>query len=113
MNRLKTSGNQWELIRMTKSKSKFLQIKNTKQFKKDFKKYINKKDLIKEFDNLIKCLAKGESLAEHHRDHPLVGNWVNYRECHVKNDILLIYRIDEKDKKLFLERLGSHSELFK
>ncbi len=60
MNRLKISGNQWELIRMTKSDPKLLQVKNIKQFKKDLKKYTNQRDFNKEFDNLIKCLAKGE-----------------------------------------------------
>lgn len=88
-----------------------LKIKNTKQFKKDIKRYKNKKDIIKELDSVIKCLAKLKPLTAHHRDHPLVGNWINYRECHVKNDVLLIYRIYEIDERLSLERLGSHTEL--
>jgi mRNA interferase YafQ len=35
----------------------------------------------------------------------------DYRECHVKPDLLLIYRKSDADT-LRLARLGSHSELF-
>lgn len=43
-------------------------------------------------------------------DHPLTGNWVSHRECHVKNDLLLIYKTN--NEFLYLSRFGSHSELF-
>jgi mRNA interferase YafQ len=89
-----------------------LKIKNTKQFKKDIKRYQDQKAFIKELNSIL-CLANLESLPERYKDHSLIGNWVNYRECHVKNDILLIYLINENDELLFLERLGSHSELFR
>jgi mRNA interferase YafQ len=87
-----------------------LKIDNTTQFKRDLKKYKNQLSIIKELDTVIKHLAKREPLEERFKDHPLIGNWKNCRECHVKNDVLLIYRI--KDKVLLLERFGSHSELF-
>ena len=45
------------------------------------------------------------------RDHDLSGDWAGYRECHVKPDLLLIYRKSDSDN-LRLARLGSHSELF-
>jgi mRNA interferase YafQ len=45
-------------------------------------------------------------------DHPLSGDYIGVRECHIKPDVLLIYWIDEKNKTLVLERIGSHSELF-
>lgn len=90
-----------------------LQIKNTKQFKKDLKRYKNYTNFIRDLNSVIEQLAKLQPLEERYKDHPLVGSWINYRECHVKNDVLLIYRIYENDKLLFLERLGSHSELFK
>jgi mRNA interferase YafQ len=37
--------------------------------------------------------------------------WNGYRECHVKPDLLLIYRKEGEDI-LRLARLGSHSGLF-
>jgi len=41
---------------------------------------------------------------------PLGGTWADWRECHIKPDLLLIYR--KIDDELRLARLGSHSELF-
>ena len=45
------------------------------------------------------------------RDHALSGDWMGYRECHIKPDLLLIYRKPDADT-LRLARMGSHSELF-
>ena len=44
-------------------------------------------------------------------DHALSGDWAGYRECHLKPDLLLIYRKPNAEV-LRLARLGSHSELF-
>ncbi|MBA2368370.1 MAG: type II toxin-antitoxin system YafQ family toxin [Candidatus Protochlamydia sp.] len=44
------------------------------------------------------------------KDHGLIANYVNHRECHISPDVLLIYKSDEE--QLSLERIGSHSELF-
>ena len=89
-----------------------LKIENTRQFRKDLKKYKNDKSVLKELDFVIKRLSKLESLEKRYKDHSLTGNWTNYKECHIKNDVLLIYRIYENDEILILERIGSHSELF-
>jgi len=89
-----------------------LDVVPTKSFKKDLKKYINKKDLISELYNVISILAKEEPLDLKKKDHNLIGNYVNYRECHVKNDTLLIYQIEKKTNSLYLARFGSHSEVF-
>ncbi|MCI6573892.1 MAG: type II toxin-antitoxin system YafQ family toxin [Arcanobacterium sp.] len=51
-------------------------------------------------------------LAEKHKDHDLGGNLCGFRECRIKPDLLLIYRIDGHDLILFLNRTGSHSDLF-
>lgn len=42
----------------------------------------------------------------------LIGNWKGFRECHLKPDLLLIYRLTSDGKTLELARIGSHSELF-
>lgn len=60
---------------------------------------------------IIERLLKQEPLDEKQCDHALTGNWIGHRECHVKPDILFVYKHNES--YLFLERLGSHSELFK
>jgi mRNA interferase YafQ len=87
-----------------------LEIESTKQFKKDIKRFVHKKSILLEINEVINCLQDEEKLAPKHLDHPLTGDWVNHRECHIKNDLLLIYRTDKK--YLYLERIGSHSELF-
>jgi mRNA interferase YafQ len=89
-----------------------LEIVPTKPFKKDLKKYQHKKDIIKELYDVISILSKEESLDLSKKDHNLVGNYVNYRECHVRNDLLLIYKVDKKTSSLYLARFGSHSEVF-
>jgi mRNA interferase YafQ len=56
-------------------------------------------------------LLNDEILPEKYRDHSLTGDWFGYRECHVKPDLLLIYKQSDENT-LRLARLGSHSELF-
>ena len=52
-------------------------------------------------------------LPEKYVDHSLGGQYKGMRECHLKPDALLIYSISEESQTLYLERIGSHSELFK
>jgi len=87
------------------------QIFRTGGFKKDYKKLTSSdKALLKE---VIATLAAGNRLDIKYKDHKLVGNFVNCRECHIKPDLLLIYRIDKNVLELALVRVGSHSKLFK
>ncbi|EKA3901885.1 type II toxin-antitoxin system YafQ family toxin [Vibrio cholerae] len=81
------------------------------QFKKDFKKItiMPISDII-EVGNIISKLQRGEKLDPKNVDHPLTGGWVGFRDCHVKPDLVLIYRIF--DGLLQLARIGSHSDLF-
>jgi mRNA interferase YafQ len=60
---------------------------------------------------VVTLLLSDKSLPENNRDHALIGDWMGYRECHIKPDLLLIYRKPDADT-LRLARLGSHSELF-
>jgi mRNA interferase YafQ len=89
-----------------------LELTPTTRFKKDLKRIKHQISAIRDLNEVIDALAKQKSLPEKNLDHSLVGLWKNSRECHVNPDLLLIYRIDLKEGKLFLERLGSHSELF-
>ena len=85
---------------------------NTPQlFKKDFKK-ITKMAIpeIIEVGHVIAKLQRGEALDARHVDHALTGNWLGFRDCHIKPDLVLIYRVEEG--VLQLARIGSHSELF-
>jgi len=60
---------------------------------------------------ILTALATDQPLPPRNQDHELSGDWRGYRECHVKPDLLLIYRKPDAET-LWLARLGSHSELF-
>lgn len=86
-------------------------IQFTNAFKKDYK-LLKKRgynlDLLKD---IVERLANGEELPSHNRDHSLTGNWIGFRECHIKPDWLLIYRIYDNTLVLSLTRTGTHSDL--
>ena len=56
-------------------------------------------------------LLADQVLPLRYQDHSLTGEFKDCRECHLKPDLLLIYRM-VGDDILELTRLGSHSELF-
>ena len=86
------------------------EIFRTTSFKKDYKKLSKKdKELLK---LVVKTLVEGKKLDDELKDHKLIGNYLNCRECHVQPDLLLIYRIDNDILELALVRVGSHSKLF-
>ena len=80
-------------------------------FKKDYKKLnTQEKEALKE---VIQTLADGNTLDMSNKDHKLTGNYLGCRECHVKPDLLLIYKIDNDILELALVRTGNHAKLFK
>lgn len=88
-------------------------IENTGQFKRDYKreaKSIHRKTLARDLETVLKSLIADEKLPAKYFDHPLVGEWKDHRDCHIKPDLVLIYRIPD-EKTLQLVRLGSHSQL--
>ncbi len=89
-----------------------LTLEYATQFKKDFKK-IAKLPIpdVVEVGHVIKLLQLGETLPDKYVDHMLSGNWQGYRDCHVKPDLVLIYKADNNSLKL--ARIGTHSELFR
>ena len=82
----------------------------SKQFKKDFKK-INKDDKII-LKNIVDKLANNETLDSKYKDHALKGNYIGFRECHIKPDLLLIYRKRDDILELYLASLGNHNNIF-
>ena len=88
-------------------------IERTNQFKRDYKRESKgqyAQILESNFVETLKLLLADEPLEERHRDHVLTGNWVDHRDCHIRPDLILIYRKPD-DEILQLVRLGSHSEL--
>lgn len=91
-----------------------LRIERTNAFRRDFKRELRgryRRDVEALLTSAISSLTDDHPLPERSRDHPLSGEWSDFRECHLKPDLLLIYRKAEADV-LQLVRLGSHSELF-
>jgi mRNA interferase YafQ len=89
-----------------------LSIKYVAKFKNDLKRYQHQSSILQELNDILKLLLTEKTLPEKCRDHSLFDGYVGMRECHVKPDVLLVYWIDIENKKLVVERLGSHSELF-
>ena len=89
-----------------------LSLEYSAQFKRDFRK-VTKLVIpdILEVGNIISKLKRGETLPLKNVDHALSGNWLGFRDCHIKPDLILIYRVS--DNTLQLARIGSHSEVFK
>ena len=62
-------------------------------------------------NDVIDTLASGKVLDTKYRDHQLTGNLAQYRECHIKGDLLLMYQIREDLIILALADIGTHSYL--
>jgi mRNA interferase YafQ len=86
-------------------------IFQTSQFKKDFKRIKKRGKDLSRLKEVVSVIANSEALEERHRDHALSGNWIGSRDCRIEPDWILIYRVD--GDYLFLERTGSHSDLFR
>jgi mRNA interferase YafQ len=88
-------------------------INYTSKFKRDYRREKSGK-LGKKLDTLlmevVNLLAADTPLPRRNVDHALSGEWSDHRDCHIRPDLVLIYRKPD-DKNLDLVRLGSHSEL--
>ena len=88
-------------------------IKHTTQFKRDYsreKKSNHNKKLANNLLATVKLLAVDKPLPPRRYDHALTGNWNDHRDCHLRPDLVLIYRKPGANT-LELVRLGSHSKL--
>ena len=88
-------------------------IERTNQLKRDFKRELkgqHRATLEQDFVQLVKLLVRDQPLSDRYRDHALTGNWKDFRDCHIKPDLVLIYQKPD-DERLLLVRIGSHSEL--
>jgi len=88
----------------------------SRDFKRSFKKLQRSgtfsEAASKDYKYIIDLLVTGQSLPLIYRDHALVGEYLGYRECHIKGDLLLVYQILDDQLVLLLIDIGSHSYLF-
>ena len=87
-----------------------LSLNVTGQFKKDHQRCIKRGLDMSLLNAVVNTLLIPALLPAGNKDHPLIGNWSNKRECHIQPDWLLIYRIDGNE--LVLYRTGTHADLF-
>jgi mRNA interferase YafQ len=88
-------------------------IERTGQFKRDYKresKGRHRATFDADLVVVLKLLANDLPLQARLCDHALSGEWKDFRDCHIKPDLVLIYRKPDPDT-LQLVRLGSNSEL--
>ena len=88
-------------------------IRYTSRFKRDYRR--EKSGVLgKKLETLLKeavdLLAADAPLPARYVDHALLGEWEDHRDCHLRPDLILIYRKPDAES-LELVRLGSHSEL--
>ena len=91
-----------------------LSVEFTGQFKKDYKLALKRGFDKKELEIVIDMLRKEMILPEKYRDHLLTNSrsYKDMRECHIKPDWLLIYKVYSDRLVLELIRTGTHSDLF-
>jgi len=87
------------------------QVSQTTQFSRDIKRMQKRGKDLSKLQEIVRLLATGMTLSLKHRDHSLIGRWAPSRDCHVEPDWILIYTADIES--LRLERIGTHSDLFK
>lgn len=88
------------------AKRKFLLVKS---FKKDLRKHYL--SLASEaWVEVSSCLLNAIPIPEKYQDHSLQGDKNGFRDCHIKPDLVLIYKI--VDDVVELHQLDTHSEIF-
>ena len=67
----------------------------TNTFKRSYKKQrLNDEEELAYIDVVYNLLCDNK-LAEKYKDHQLIGKLKEFRECHIKPDLLLIYMIED------------------
>ena len=90
-----------------------MKISFTKDYKRDLKRLANQPEILlsAEMIDVMHHLLNGKNLPEKYKDHALSGNWKGFRDCHIKNDLVLICHVNNEG--LTLVRLNTHSEVFR
>ena len=87
------------------------EIRAEKSFRKKYKLLEKRGYDMSLLDDVVLRLANGEMLPVRYRDHPLRGDRSGYRDCHILNDWVLIYKIDNGLLTLILAETGTHSDI--
>jgi len=88
-----------------------MELKRHKHFRKDELKVKLTDEQYAKRLKYLSIVLQGKDLPSEARDHNLMGEYKGFREFHLGGDVLLIYTV--VDDVLYLQRLGTHSQLFK
>ncbi|NOZ91046.1 MAG: type II toxin-antitoxin system YafQ family toxin [Epsilonproteobacteria bacterium] len=88
-----------------------MKIKRHKYFRKDELKVKLTDEQYRKRIEYLSLILKSEPLPAEALDHSLKGDYKGSREFHLAGDVLIIYTV--KDDTLYLQRIGTHSQLFK
>jgi mRNA interferase YafQ len=91
----------YEVVRTRRFKTAFKRVRRLPGFKQEV------------FEEVVETLASGKKLKKERRDHQLLGNLKDFRECHLAPEILLMYQIDDGILVLTLVSVGNHAQLFR
>lgn len=86
-----------------------LEIKNT--YKKSLKLVLRQGWNISAIEAVILQLLNDDILDPKLCDHALLGEYKDFRECHICADLVIIYQRDGTTLSLF--KIGRHQDLFK
>ena len=89
-----------------------LKVVLSNRFRKDLKLAKRRGLDLRLLKDVVDLLAQEKALPDSNKDHALTGKYAAFRECHIKPDWLLIYRVEEEALALMLFRTGSHADLF-
>lgn len=87
-------------------------LKYSSHFKKDLKRYKNDKKILLELEAFLDILIEGKTIPDKYQQHQLIGEFKDCFECHIKPDVLLVYKIEKEELIILLLRVGSHSNIF-
>ncbi|GBR73671.1 toxin YafQ [Candidatus Termititenax aidoneus] len=85
-------------------------LKQTSQFRKDYKRIKKRGYAVSILAEVLKTLLAQKPLEQKYQDHQLTGKWKDFRECHLQNDWLLIYQVLHKELILLATRTGTHAD---
>ena len=86
-----------------------LKNKQTRKFKKDYDRMKKRGKNVDKLKKIIDMLIDELPLPTECKDHPLIGNFKGFRDCHIEPDWVLIYAI--QDNTLILFRTGTHADI--
>ena len=86
-------------------------VRESSKFRKDLKRLLKRGLDRQKLLEVVRLLASGQPLPPKYKDHALTGDLAGLRDCHIQNDWVLLYKIEDLVLVLTLVRTGTHSDL--